>query len=129
MHSVPNRQQYLSSSVTWTNLKVGPTKPPNFLAFLKTWKGAWMWNNIVNEGVDLCWVVYALTSGTAIWVTNGTLNHPIAPLVSGAEWLDHVLYSHKKDTLWLILWTLTSSRILPRRTPRFVGSTYSSCSN
>ena len=46
-----------------------------------------MWNNIVNEGVDLCWVVDALKNGTAIWVTDGSFNRPIAPLVSGAGWI------------------------------------------
>ena len=77
-------------------LKVGPTKSDNFFAFLKTWKGAWMWNNIVNEGVDLCWVVDALTSGTAIWVTDGSFNRPIAPLVSGAGWIMYCTTTKQK---------------------------------
>ena len=77
-------------------LKEGPTKPDNFFAFLKTWKGAWMWNNIVNEGVDLCWVVDALTSGTAIWVTDGSFNRPIAPLVSGAGWIMYCTTTKQK---------------------------------
>ena len=77
-------------------LKEGPTKPDNFFAFLKTWKGAWMWNNIVNEGVDLCWVVDALKNGTAIWVTDGSFNRPIAPLVSGAGWIMYCTTTKQK---------------------------------
>ena len=44
-----------------------------------------MWNNIVNEGNGLQWVVYALTQGVAIWVIDGSFNRVIWPLVSGAR--------------------------------------------
>ena len=74
----------------------GPTQPDNFFASLKTWKGEWMWNNIVNEVYDLQLVVYTLTLGTAIWVTNGSFNWATAPLVSGAGWILYCMSSKKR---------------------------------
>ena len=45
-----------------------------------------MWSDINNEGRDLRWVVQAIASGTAIWVTDGSYNRELAPSVSGAGW-------------------------------------------
>jgi len=63
------------------------TQPLSFFGFLKSWRGEWMWTNIVNEGTDLHWVVLALTNGTAIWVTDGSFIKEIAPDISGAGWI------------------------------------------
>ncbi len=46
-----------------------------------------MWSNIVNEGQGLQWVVSAMRDSTAIWITNGSFNLNVAPLVSGAGWI------------------------------------------
>ena len=56
-----------------------------------------MWNNIVNRGMDLCWVVDALTSGTVIWINNGSFNRPIAPLISGAGWIIYCMATHSNS--------------------------------
>ena len=56
-----------------------------------------MWSGVVNEGDDIQWVLDAMVSGTAIWVTDGSYNKDTAPLVSGAGWL---IYCRKtKDRL------------------------------
>ena len=46
-----------------------------------------MWSNIVNEGADLTWVTEAISTSSAVWVTDGLYNKDIAPLVSGAGWI------------------------------------------
>ena len=43
-----------------------PTQPGTFFQFLKSWRGEWMWTNIVHEGGNLAWAVDAMTNGTAI---------------------------------------------------------------
>ena len=56
-----------------------------------------MWTNVVNEGGDLQWVVDAMANGTATWVTDGSYNRKVAPLVSGAGWI--VYCSHTKQKM------------------------------
>ena len=55
-----------------------------------------MWSNIVNEGRDLQWVVAALQNGTGVFVTDGSYNRTVAPLVSGAGWLLYCTESKHK---------------------------------
>ena len=43
----------------------------------------WTWENIVNEGNELQYVVDVLHQGMAIWVTDGSLYRVTVPLVSG----------------------------------------------
>ena len=64
-----------------------PSKPDDFLSFLKDWGGEWMWSNVYNERGDLQWLVDAMLNGTVIWVTDGSYIREIAPLISGAGWL------------------------------------------
>ena len=64
-----------------------PSKPDDFLSFLKDWGGEWMWSNVYNERGDLQWLIDAMLNGTAIWVTDGSYIREIAPLISGAGWL------------------------------------------
>ena len=46
-----------------------------------------MWTNIANEGPNFAWVVDAITNSTAVWVTDGSYNKEVAPLISGAGWI------------------------------------------
>ena len=46
-----------------------------------------MWTNIANEGPNFTWVVDAITNSTAVWVTDGSYNKEVAPLISGAGWI------------------------------------------
>ena len=57
-----------------------------------------MWNNIVNEGNDLQWVVDALTQGMAISVTYYSFNWATVSLVlvSGAGWILYCTSTEKK---------------------------------
>ncbi len=64
-----------------------PSQPDSFFAFLRQWRGEWMWANVVNEGHNLMWVIEALKNGTAIWVTDGSYMKEIAPHISGAGWI------------------------------------------
>ena len=50
----------------------------------------------VNEGLDLGWVVEAMTRETAIWVTDGSYNKKIAPQVSSAGWIVYCTAGRKK---------------------------------
>ena len=79
-----NSVRFLSSGPC---LAIGPSQPDKFWDFLKAWGGNWMWANIVNEGADLTWVVEAITNSTAVWVTDGSYNKDVAPLISGAGWI------------------------------------------
>ena len=72
---------FLSSGLC---LAIGPSQPDEFWNFLQSWGGKWMWSNIVNEGADLTWVTEAISTSSAVWVTNGLYNKNIAPVVSGA---------------------------------------------
>ena len=55
-----------------------------------------MWSGIVNEGADLRWVLQAIENGSGIWVTDGSYNKKIAPLVSGAGWVFYCTVQEKK---------------------------------
>ena len=68
-------------------LLTGSADEQTFFQFLRSWGGEWMWTNVGNDGTNLDWVVAALSSGTAIWVTDGSYNKDIAPHVSGAGWV------------------------------------------
>ena len=63
------------------------TAPKQFWDLLRSWGGIWMWTNIVNEGDGLQWVVDAISKGTGTWVTDGSYNREVAPLISGAGWI------------------------------------------
>lgn len=54
-----------------------------------------MWSNNVNEGVDFQWVIDAIANLTVVWVTDGSYNKDVAPLISGAGW---VLYCRRSNT-------------------------------
>ena len=47
-------------------LAIGPSQPDKCWDFLEGWGGTWMWANIVNEGVNITWVVHAITNSTAV---------------------------------------------------------------
>ena len=55
-----------------------------------------MWSGIVNEGADLRWVLQAIENGSGIWVTDGSYNKKIAPLISGAGWVFYCTVQEKK---------------------------------
>ncbi len=54
---------------------VAPTAeatPGSFMDILREWGGESMWEDMWNEGRDLCWVVASISEVTAIWVTDGS---------------------------------------------------------
>ncbi len=75
------------SLCTGPSLVNGPTEPLKFFEFLKRWGGTWMWEDITNEGDGFQLILYAITGGTALWVTDGSYNKDVAPTVSGARWM------------------------------------------
>ncbi len=48
-----------------------------------------MWEMIINEGTDLRWVVSAIESGSALWVSDGSHMKEVNPHISGVGWLLH----------------------------------------
>jgi hypothetical protein len=58
----------------------------DFMAFLESWGGTWMWESIKIVGT---WddIVREIASGEAVWVGDGSYNRKIAPEVSGGGWI------------------------------------------
>jgi len=55
-----------------------------------------MWEEVVNEGPDLSWVLRALREGTGLLVTDGSYNKPLAPNTSGAGWVFYCRRSKRR---------------------------------
>ena len=49
--------------------------------------GTWMWESIEGKHDDMSWLVHALQGKTAMMVTDGSYNRPVAPTISGAGWV------------------------------------------
>lgn len=64
-----------------------PSQPDEFWQYLRSWGGAWMWDNVEEETQDLRWLADALSNGTAVLVTDGSYDKKRAPRVSGAGWV------------------------------------------
>ncbi len=66
----------------------GDPRPADvFWKYLHSWGGGWMWEEVINEGCDLNWVVDSLRNGTAICVTDGSYNEALNPYACGAGWV------------------------------------------
>ena len=63
-----------------------PVEDAGFWNFLRSWRGAWMWDNVhLPFGLDA--VVDAVTNGTAVYVADGSYMRKLASDVDGAGWL------------------------------------------
>ena len=58
----------------------------DFLSFLKSWGGEWMWDGITLRG-SFQDVLSAVKEGRARWVTDGSFDRKRAPSISSAGWI------------------------------------------
>jgi hypothetical protein len=58
----------------------------DFLSFLKSWGGEWMWSGITLRGT-FDNVLASVRDGIAEWVTNGSFDRKRAPSISSAGWI------------------------------------------
>ena len=72
-------------------------KPGDFLDFLRSWGGSWMWEDLHIPG-GLRAVVQSIREGTARLVTDGSYNRGVRPDVSSAGWL---IYCTKRKKILL----------------------------